>query len=68
MDVIAHEPAIRLSAFLGGLLVVAAGEALVPRRERTVGRRARWPHNLGLVVLNSLVVPTALSRPPATKR
>ena len=56
MDVLAHEPAIRLSAFLGVLLVVAACEAWAPRRERAVSRRARWPHNLGIGAVNTLVV------------
>jgi len=41
MDIIAQEPAIRLGAFLGVLLVVGACEARAPRRERTVnGARA----------------------------
>ena len=60
MDVLAHEPVIRLSAFLGVLLVVAAGEAWAPKRERAVSRRARWPHNLGIVAVNTLVVRGAL--------
>jgi sterol desaturase/sphingolipid hydroxylase (fatty acid hydroxylase superfamily) len=60
MDVLAHEPAIRLSAFLGVLLVVAACEARAPKREQTVSRRTRWPHNLGLAALNTLIVRGAL--------
>jgi len=60
MDVITQEPAIRLGAFLGVLLVVAACEARAPRRERTVSRRARWPHNLGIGALNTLIVRGAL--------
>ncbi len=56
MDLINHEPAVRLGAFAGGLLVVAACEALAPRREGAVGRLARWPHNLALVALNTLLV------------
>ena len=56
MDLINHEPAVRLGAFAAGLLVVAACEALAPRRERAVGRLARWPHNLALVALNTLLV------------
>jgi sterol desaturase/sphingolipid hydroxylase (fatty acid hydroxylase superfamily) len=56
VDLINHEPAVRLGAFAGGLLVIAACEALAPRRERAVGRLARWPHNLALVALNTLLV------------
>jgi sterol desaturase/sphingolipid hydroxylase (fatty acid hydroxylase superfamily) len=56
VDLVNHEPAVRLGAFAGGLLVVAACEALAPRRERAVGRLARWPHNLALVALNTLLV------------
>ena len=60
MDLITHEPAVRFGAFAGGLLVVAACEALAPRRERAVGRLARWPHNLALVALNTLLVRAAV--------
>jgi sterol desaturase/sphingolipid hydroxylase (fatty acid hydroxylase superfamily) len=60
VDLITHEPAVRFGAFAGGLLVVAACEALAPRRERAVGRRARWPHNLALVALNTLLVRAAV--------
>jgi sterol desaturase/sphingolipid hydroxylase (fatty acid hydroxylase superfamily) len=56
VDLINHEPAVRLGAFAGGLLVIAAFEAFAPRRERAVGRLARWPHNLALVALNTLLV------------
>jgi sterol desaturase/sphingolipid hydroxylase (fatty acid hydroxylase superfamily) len=56
VDLINHEPAVRLGAFAGGLLVLAACEAFAPRRERAVGRLARWPHNLALVALNTLLV------------
>src|SRR5687768_1023872 len=60
MEVLAYEPAIRLSAFLCVLFVVAACEARAPKRERTISRRARWPHNLGIAALNTLVVRGAL--------
>ncbi len=51
-----HEPAIRLSAFAGILVAMAAWEALAPRRKRAVSRWARWPSNLGIVVLNTLLL------------
>ncbi len=61
--VLANEPAIRLGIFLGVFALVALCEALAPRRERTLPRLARWPHNIGIVVVNTallrLVIPTA---------
>lgn len=54
--ILAHEPAIRLGAFLGVLLAMAAWEAAAPRRPRAVPRWVRWPSNLGLVVLNTVVL------------
>ncbi len=60
---LANEPAIRLGFFIGVFAIVAVCEALAPRRERTMPRRVRWPNNIGLVALNTLllrvVFPTA---------
>jgi sterol desaturase/sphingolipid hydroxylase (fatty acid hydroxylase superfamily) len=53
---LAHEPAIRLTFFGGGLAVMMVWEALAPRRCRLVSRWARWPSNLGIVVLNTLLL------------
>jgi sterol desaturase/sphingolipid hydroxylase (fatty acid hydroxylase superfamily) len=53
---LAHEPAIRLGCFFGMLLLVAAWEALAPRRRRNLSRWQRWPGNLGVVVLNTALV------------
>ncbi|HZF43229.1 MAG TPA: sterol desaturase family protein [Sphingomonadaceae bacterium] len=50
------EPWIRLGAFAAVLSALAAAEVLAPRRRQTVGRRRRWPSNLGLVALDTLVV------------
>ena len=50
------EPAIRLTAFLGVFAMVAVWEALAPRRSAAFARRQRWPHNLALVALDSIVV------------
>lgn len=51
-----HEPAIRLSCF-GGIFVLMAGwELLAPRRRQAVGRGRRWPANIGIVVLDTLLV------------
>lgn len=50
------EPVIRLSAFFGILLLMAGWEALLPRRSQSIGRSLRWPNNLALVVLDTLIV------------
>ena len=55
--IMANEPAIRLSVFLGIFALVAIAEALAPRRRRSLSRLARWPNNIGVVVVNTLVVP-----------
>jgi len=49
------ESLIRLAAFIGVLAVMALWQALLPRRELSQGYR-RWPANLGIVVLDSLIV------------
>ena len=54
--IMANEPAIRLAVFLGIFAAVAIGETLAPRRQRSLSRLARWPNNIGVVVLNTLVV------------
>jgi sterol desaturase/sphingolipid hydroxylase (fatty acid hydroxylase superfamily) len=56
VDVLRYEPGIRLGVFITVFLLLAAGEALVPRRVRAVVRRGRWPTNMTLVVLNTLVI------------
>ena len=50
------EPVIRLSFFIGVLCLVALWEALAPRRQRSLARAARWPGNLGIVLLNTALV------------
>jgi sterol desaturase/sphingolipid hydroxylase (fatty acid hydroxylase superfamily) len=51
-----HEPALRFGAFAGVFALVALWEALAPRRTPRFGRRSRWPHNLGLLALDALLV------------
>lgn len=53
---LAHEPAIRLGVFAGIFAVMALWEVLAPRRRQTIGRWQRWPANIGVVVLDSLLV------------
>lgn len=50
------EPWIRLGAFALILMLLASAELLAPRRRPAIGRRQRWPGNLGLVVLDTLLV------------
>ena len=53
---LAHEPALRLAAFVAILALMAAWEVFAPRRARTLSRRRRWPANLGIVVLNTVLL------------
>jgi sterol desaturase/sphingolipid hydroxylase (fatty acid hydroxylase superfamily) len=55
-EMLEHEPAIRLGAFLGVLALMLAAERWRPwGRARPLGAR-RWPHHLGLAVLGSALV------------
>lgn len=47
---------IRLGAFLCLFLALATLESWFPRRIRLVTRRQRWPSNLGVAVVNQVVV------------
>lgn len=53
---LANEPLIRISFFLGILVVMAAWEAIAPRRRREIPRLLRWTNNIGIVVINTIVV------------
>jgi sterol desaturase/sphingolipid hydroxylase (fatty acid hydroxylase superfamily) len=48
--------AIRLGCFLGILVSMALWELAAPRRAQAIGRWARWPSNLGVVVLNTALL------------
>ncbi|MDD2845053.1 MAG: sterol desaturase family protein [Rhodoferax sp.] len=54
--VMAHEPAIRLGFFVTVFALVALWELLAPRRALTVSKPRRWTSNLGLVVLNTVLL------------
>ena len=54
--VIANEPSIRLSFFLGILAVMAIWEIIAPKRQRRLSTLLRWTNNLGLVFLNSFIL------------
>ena len=53
--IVTHEPTLRLSFFVGALIAMAAWESFLPRRMRTISRWIRWPSNVGLVALNTVV-------------
>ncbi len=52
----ASEPYVRFGAFLGVLVVMMLWEAFTPRRRLGVGRLLRWPSNLGIVALDTILV------------
>jgi sterol desaturase/sphingolipid hydroxylase (fatty acid hydroxylase superfamily) len=53
----AAEPAIRAGIFLGTLALMVTWEMLAPRRRHPVApRRRRWPGNLGIVVVDTIVL------------
>ncbi|MGB0467570.1 MAG: sterol desaturase family protein [Pontibacterium sp.] len=54
--IVTHETTIRLSCFFGVLALVAGWELLAPRRELRISKAVRWVNNIGLVVLNSLIL------------
>jgi sterol desaturase/sphingolipid hydroxylase (fatty acid hydroxylase superfamily) len=57
---LAHEPQLRLAAFAAILAIMAVWEVVAPRRAQRVGRRVRWPSNIALVVIDTLLVRFAL--------
>jgi len=61
--VLTAETLIRLGVFAGVLALLVAGELLAPRRALTVPRVRRWPDNLAIVAIDTvllrIVFPTA---------
>ena len=51
-----YEQYIRLAAFCGVFALMAIWEFTGPRRTQTIGRGWRWPNNLGVVVVDTLLV------------
>jgi sterol desaturase/sphingolipid hydroxylase (fatty acid hydroxylase superfamily) len=51
-----NENLIRLTAFAGIFAAMAAWEILAPRRDQKLGRGTRWPGNIGVVVLDTVLV------------
>jgi sterol desaturase/sphingolipid hydroxylase (fatty acid hydroxylase superfamily) len=54
--VLANETAIRLGFFVGMLALIGAWEIVAPRRALTLSKAQRWPGNLGLVALNTVLL------------
>ncbi len=54
-QIVENEPTVRLSFFVGMFAVVIVWEILSPKRSRLYSRWRRWPSNLGIVVLNTLL-------------
>jgi sterol desaturase/sphingolipid hydroxylase (fatty acid hydroxylase superfamily) len=54
--VMSIEPYVRLIIFGAVLGAMAAWELGAPRRKQDIGRKTRWPSNLGIVLLDTLLV------------
>jgi sterol desaturase/sphingolipid hydroxylase (fatty acid hydroxylase superfamily) len=54
--ILEHEAAIRLGFFFGIFALMALWELRAPRRALSVSKTVRWSNNLGLVVLNSILL------------
>jgi sterol desaturase/sphingolipid hydroxylase (fatty acid hydroxylase superfamily) len=53
---LANEPLVRVGFFLGVFVLMALWEFLLPRRVRNIGRRSRWPNNVAVVVINTVIL------------
>jgi sterol desaturase/sphingolipid hydroxylase (fatty acid hydroxylase superfamily) len=53
---LANEPLIRVAFFLGILVAMAIWEVAAPRRRREIPRLIRWSNNLGVVVIDTILV------------
>ena len=58
MDVflLSNEPYIRLAAFASVFTLMALWEIRAPRRGQAIPRVKRWPSNIGIVILDTVVV------------
>jgi sterol desaturase/sphingolipid hydroxylase (fatty acid hydroxylase superfamily) len=55
-SLLATEPQLRLAVFLGVLVAMALWELATPRRRQEIPRVIRWTNNLGLVVVDTIVL------------
>ena len=51
-----NEPMIRFGCFFGILIWLSVWEVIAPRRRLSISKPMRWLNNLGLVVLNTIVL------------
>ncbi len=63
-QLLTNEGMIRIGVFGGVLVAMMAIEALVPRRERTLGRGERWPANLLIVAVDTVLARILIPLPP----
>jgi sterol desaturase/sphingolipid hydroxylase (fatty acid hydroxylase superfamily) len=56
MTILSASELLRLAAFAGVLLGMALWELRAPRRKQRLARTARWPSNIAVVVLDTLLV------------
>jgi len=54
--IIHNELIVKLAAFFGIFFLMATWEQLAPCRILTIPKKLRWTHNLGLVLLNGIVL------------
>ncbi len=54
--ILANEPTIRLAFFLSILIAMAFWEVAAPRRRIKIPRLIRWTNNLGVVVIDTILV------------
>ena len=54
--ILSNHASVRLVSFFLVFAAMAAWEIAAPRRERLMSRLARWPHNVGISVVNTLLV------------
>ncbi len=54
--ILAYEPILRLAFFLGILVAMAFWEVAAPRRRIEIPRLIRWTNNLGVVVIDTILV------------
>ena len=54
--IVEFEPHVRLGAFLGVFVVVALWEISAPRRPLQASKAVRWTSNIGIVVLDTVLV------------
>jgi len=56
VDLVWHEPAVRVATFAAAFALIAIFELVAPRRPLSLSRQSRWPSNLAIVLLNTLFV------------